>query len=412
MVNKQVEILLKRGVAMPRPESVFVGEEVNPEAVSGKGVAIHPGCRITGASTCILDGATLGEEAPVTVQNCQIGPKVRLKGGFFQGAVFLDGASMGSCAHVRPGTILEEEANGAHSVGLKQTILFPFVTLGSLINFCDCLMAGGTDRKNHSEVGSSYIHFNYTPQQDKATPSMIGDVARGVMLNQPPIFLGGQGGLVGPCRLEYGSITAAGTVWRKDVDKPGCLLMERAAPKSSAPFTPGAYRAVKRTARNNLEYIAGLLALRLWYAHVRRHFFYGDLGQALYEGLWENCGQAIEERIKRFAAYCGKLPESIRLLKENGQDPPPDLAEQKRQLSERSDDLCACLEQWSSRAEEPCGGDDFLNIRRTSGVSYLEFIKGLEPEEAALGTAWLSGFIDGIMNEVLEMVPSCKQAGC
>jgi UDP-N-acetylglucosamine/UDP-N-acetylgalactosamine diphosphorylase len=52
---------------------------------------------------------------------------------------------------------------------LKQTILFPFVTLGSLINFCDIFMSGGSDRKNHSEVGSSYIHFNYTPNQDKAT---------------------------------------------------------------------------------------------------------------------------------------------------------------------------------------------------------------------------------------------------
>lgn len=76
---------------------------------------------------------------------------------------------MGSGAHVRGGTILEEEANGAHTVGLKQTILMPFVTLGSLINFCDVLLAGGTSRTNHSEVGSSYIHFNFTPDGDKTT---------------------------------------------------------------------------------------------------------------------------------------------------------------------------------------------------------------------------------------------------
>lgn len=53
-------------------------------------------------------------------------------------------------------------------------------------------MAGGTSRKDHSEVGSSYIHFNYTPDGDKTTPSLICDVPRGVMLNQPPIFLGRQ----------------------------------------------------------------------------------------------------------------------------------------------------------------------------------------------------------------------------
>ncbi|NTV96894.1 MAG: TOBE domain-containing protein, partial [Thiobacillus sp.] len=58
----------------------------------------------------------------------------------------------------------------------------PFVTPGSLVNVCDCLMAGGTDRRNHSEVGSSYVHFNYTPHQDKATASLLGDVPHGVML--------------------------------------------------------------------------------------------------------------------------------------------------------------------------------------------------------------------------------------
>lgn len=78
-------------------------------------------------------------------------------------------------------------------MGLKQTILFPFVTLGSLINFCDVFMAGGTSRRDHSEVGSSYIHFNYTPRGDKATPSLVGDVPRGVMLNKEPFFSGDRG---------------------------------------------------------------------------------------------------------------------------------------------------------------------------------------------------------------------------
>jgi len=154
----------------------------------------------------------IGAEAPVTIENCQLGRGVKLKGGYFSGAVFLDGSNMGSGAHVREGTILEEEASGAHAVGLKQTVLLPFVTLGSLINFCDILMAGGASRKDHSEVGSSYIHFNYTPNQDKATASLVGDVPRGVLLNQKSIFLGGQGGLVGPARIAYGCVIAAGGI--------------------------------------------------------------------------------------------------------------------------------------------------------------------------------------------------------
>ena len=113
---------------------------------------------------------------------------------------------MGLGAQVREGCLLEEEANGAHCVGLKQTILFPFVTLGSLINFCDCLMAGGTSRKDHSEVGSSYIHFNYTPDGDKTTASLFGDVPRGVMLEPAADLPGrpGRRGRAGAGGLRHG----------------------------------------------------------------------------------------------------------------------------------------------------------------------------------------------------------------
>ena len=187
----KIEKLIEKGVKINRPTSVEIGDEVDVDRISADGVVIYAGCKIFGAETLILPGAKLGYEAPVTVDNCQVGPDVELKGGYFNQAVFLEKARLGLGSHIREATILEEQAVVAHTVGLKHTILFPFVTLGSLINFCDCLMAGGTSRKNHSEVGSSYIHFNFTPSQDKATASLIGDVPGGVMLNRQPIFLGG-----------------------------------------------------------------------------------------------------------------------------------------------------------------------------------------------------------------------------
>ena len=178
-----IEKLIKKGVQIDQPSSVEIGADVDVDRISADGVVIYAGCKIFGPDTLILPGVKLGYEAPATVDNCQIGPDVELKGGYFNQSVFLEKAKLGMGSHVRVGTILEEQAVIAHTVALKHTILFPFVTLGSLINFCDCLMAGGTSRKNHSEVGSSYIHFNFTPSQDKATASLIGDVPRGVMLN-------------------------------------------------------------------------------------------------------------------------------------------------------------------------------------------------------------------------------------
>jgi len=216
-------LLVARGVHMPQPESGVYRR--------GRGAGTdRPGCDDPsglpdhGRRHLHWPGCELGAHAPVTLADCQLGERVSLQGGAFREATFFNGAAMAGGAHVRPGTLVEEEAGGAHTVGLKQTILFPYVVLGSLINFCDCLMAGGTSRKNHSEVGSGYIHFNYTPHQDKATASLIGDVPRGVMLDQPPIFLGGQGGLVGPARVAFGAVVPAGTIIRKDILQGGLYL--------------------------------------------------------------------------------------------------------------------------------------------------------------------------------------------
>ncbi|PKN06489.1 MAG: UDP-N-acetylglucosamine pyrophosphorylase, partial [Deltaproteobacteria bacterium HGW-Deltaproteobacteria-7] len=173
--------LLDKGLDIPNPLTLDIGPEVDLDRISGD-VTLYPGCRISGAKTAIAPGVKLGAEGPVVIDDCRLGPDVQLKGGSFQRSVFLQKANMGPSAQIREACLLEEEANGAHCVGLKQTILFPFVTLGSLVNLCDCLMAGGLSRKDHSEVGSSYIHFNFTPDGDKTTPSLFGDVPRGVML--------------------------------------------------------------------------------------------------------------------------------------------------------------------------------------------------------------------------------------
>ena len=132
MKNKpmeNIEKLIKKGVKIPNPHCVEIGDEVNIERISGDSVVIHSGCKIFGSSTLILQGAKLGYEGPATIENCQIGPQVDLKGGFFKDAVFLKNSNMGLGSHIREGTILEEESNTAHTVALKQTILFPFVTL-------------------------------------------------------------------------------------------------------------------------------------------------------------------------------------------------------------------------------------------------------------------------------------------
>jgi len=407
----KIEMLTQKGVKIPNPRGIEVGPDVDTDRISGDGVVVHAGCKLYGSSTLILRGATLGYEGPVTIENCQVGPRVELKAGFFRNAVFLKKSSMGSGSNVREGTILEEESSAAHTVGLKQTILFPFVTLGSLINFCDCLMSGGTSRKDHSEVGSSYIHFNYTPNQDKATPSLIGDVPRGVMLNQRPVFLGGQGGLVGPCRLEFGTVIAAGSIVRKDELNPDRLLIGDTAKGGSIPFTPGIYFNIKRITVNNIIYIANLIALDHWYTHVRSQFLSDDFPKPLFEGLKEKLDMAIGERIHRLKALSQKVFDSVEAdqfhTKENE---PPLVLKQKNELFKRWSELEEYFKSRHHVGENKELRDVFLEKLdlgiKTSGKDYIPVIKGLSIEDTKVGTAWLQGIVDNITAGALKVLPS------
>ncbi len=405
--------LLQKGVRIPAPFSVEIGDEVDPGRISGEGVVLARGTRISGARTLISAGVKLGSETPVAVDNCQLGRGVELKGGFFKSSVFLDKANMGSGAQVREGCLLEEEANGSHTVGLKQTILFPFVTLGSLINFCDCFLAGGTSRKDHSEVGSSYIHFNYTPNQDKATASLLGDVPRGVMLREPPIFLGGQGGLVGPARIGFGTVIAAGSVWRGDCPEGGKLLRGDAHPISAEPFRPGLYGDIRRRVTNNILYLANLLALRQWYIHVRRPFLLDrEMGEALYQGAMETLESAIAERLTRFRALAEKMEVSRGLVEKNL--PAASQAAilcQQREFQEQWPEVEACLKDGKESSAGPAERDAFLDallpVRGVSGADYVRAIQSLDRKSVAAGTQWLQKAVDDVAQRAFSHLPSC-----
>jgi len=392
--------LIERGVVILEPASVHVDDAVDPGRIA-PGVVIHPGCRIRGQATSIGPGSVLGEEGPVTLEDCQLGANVSLQGGFFRGATLLAGACFGSGAHVRPGTLLEEQSSCAHTVGLKQTVLMPYVVLGSLINFCDCLMAGGTDRRNHSEVGSSYVHFNFTAHRDKAAPSLLGDVPRGVMLDQPPIFLGGQGGLVGPVRIAYGTIIAAGCVYRHDVAEPGRLVFgrfDRAA--AGIAYDTEIYGDFGRGLAHNLSYIGHLRALREWYRHARAPFLQRDpWSRACLEGALLRLEELVRERIARLGELAGKLEASVKAAerKHGGALPEHPYAVQ-RDFARRWPELADKLQTGAAKDDAPREREQLLTALASvpPGASYLDAVRQLPPAAKKAGTAWLQAIVASI----------------
>lgn len=385
-----VAVLVAKGVRVGAPATVEIGPEVDPDRISGDGVVIHPGARIRGARTVISAGCEIGREGPVTLEDCVLGPDVALKGGYASRSVFLEGSNLGLGHHVRDCTILEEQAGGAHTVGLKQTILFPFATLGSLINFCDAFLAGGTSRSDHAEVGSSYIHFNFTPRGDKTTPSMFGDVARGVMLRERPIFLGGQGGAVGPVTVAYGTVVGAGSILRRDVVDEDTMQVVAPPPNIARPFDATAYPRVLPLVAKNLRYIANLVALRAWYGAARAPFFARqELGELVLDGALVALDGAVAERTARLRKLAGKLTPGER--------------QHDAVLAGLDDALDALASVTPGPA--PAVLTTALTGAAARGIGYLDAIRALDDEQVGAGTAWLQGVVDAALADAARSLP-------
>lgn len=357
ILEDRLAILADKGVRIVDPRQTYVAPEISAARVCS-GAVLHPGCRLHGARTFLAPGAEVGVEGPATLVDAVLGAGARVDGGYVEGAVLLAGARAGAGAHLRPGTLLEEEASTAHCVGLKHTILLSFVTLGSLINFCDVLMAGGTSRRDHSEVGSGFIHFNFTPwgeRGDKATPTLVGDVVHGVFLRERRIFLGGAGGMVGPSRVGYGSVTAAGQVVRRPVAAERLVL--EPAPKIDRPFTPARLDPLEPRLRRNVEYIGQLVALRAWYRHVRiARAAEHDALRTVLEAAHALLGTCIDERVERLRAF----------VRERGGAPPPLV-------------LDAALPPCPLPIEGP-----------GPAVDHLAWVQGLAEDEVEAGVGWLT----------------------
>ncbi|MDX9867357.1 MAG: UDP-N-acetylglucosamine pyrophosphorylase [Kiritimatiellia bacterium] len=383
--------LQARGVRFLAPGTVYVAPDVGPEHVA-PGVVIHPGCRLSGAELAIGPECVIGAEAPATVCDCQLGTGVHLAGGFFERSTFLDGFKAGSGAHVRPGCLFEEGSSIAHSVGVKQTVFLPWVTAGSLINFCDALVAGGTGRKDHSEIGSSYIHFNFTPHQDKATPSLVGDVPHGVLLNQPPIFLGGQGGLVGPSRIAFGTVLPAGQIWRGDITTPNRLVAKPGIRGSvDCAFDPLRFNSLARILRNNLIYLGNLLALDAWYRNARAVFLRDDpFAKACHAGARQRLAEILRERVIRLEELAQKVGQSL--------GRPDAAAGEHRRFVEAWPAWRHALDRkLASLDAEPVPEV----VRQTfpaldTRLPYLDAIRALPAERGQALTAWLASFPNGL----------------
>ena len=236
------------------------------------------------------------------------------------------------------------------------------------------------------------------------------DVPRGVMMNQPPIFLGGQGGLVGPLMLEYGTVVAAGTIVRKDILRQNTMLLGHPSPSKSIPFHQGLYLNLRRVVRLNTIYIANLLALRRWYLDVRSRFLSNDdMEKALHGGAVEKLDSAINERLKRLGDVADRMQCALETPGDAAEGPSDRTTSGKKEFFERWPEMEQAFRDFLTEEGDIPKRDRFLVILEKAlvrdGKDYIRAIKGLTGEESEAGVSWLQGFIDDICLSVWSKIP-------
>ena len=289
------------------------------------------------------------------------------------------------------------------------TILLPWATLGSNINWCDVLVSGGTGPGlgEFSEVGSGAIHFNFTPRGDKATGSLLGGVTEGVFLDRPRLFIGGNGSLIGPSEAEFGAITGAGGRFggqlRTGLNPP----LPPLAAEAVEDFDLQHYGAVKRLVESQVRFIAHLSALEAWYAGVREHLAGSDLPRKL---LYERARQIVSlntaERIGQLDGLVSRVDDSVQLLYTDR--PGDSRIPQQWALVNAWPEIRPRLESHASQHEEPPAAllEALDEAATREGPAYTRIIRALPSDARAVGAAWLEGIVARIAPpDLLAQVP-------
>ncbi|MGK5093403.1 hypothetical protein WDW89_15510 [Deltaproteobacteria bacterium TL4] len=410
--------LQNNGVVIPAPEHVFITQDVPLNQIAS-GVVLYPSCRISGKNTHLhqeaviglrgpvcIENSTVGTQAvignlgPVTLNQTIVGPKTVLGSGVAEQAVFLGKETQvnefttGFGFRTRKGSLYEEDVSTAQYTDTKMTILFPWVTLGSNINFCDTLLAGGTGPElgNFSEVGSGTVHFNFTLRGDKATASLLGNVPNGVFLKEDRLFIGGNNSFIGPILGDFGAYTAAGIRVSGKL-KPG-LNLGKGFPTGNTDYNPQVYSRAKKIIGQQINFVGQLTALYHWYQKVRCPLATNLELRELYQAGGKIIELNIHERIKHIEHYVESLEGSIKILSEQPLPPKQTIEEQK-----------TLLLHWPHLKEHLLLYEDHIwevPVLLTQGLEesaskfspqYTKVIQNLSNDSIESGIAWLSSIV-------------------
>ncbi len=185
--RKTAHRLMAQGVTIFQPETSVIDAEaeIGPDTVLEPGVQILGKCRI--GSDCLIRTGSILESATLA-DNVLVRPYC-----FIADATIQSGAKIGPFAHIRPGTVVGEDAHVGNFVEIKN------VTLGKGAKANHLTYLGDGEVGAGSNIGAGVITCNYDGVNKHRTTIGAG------------VFVGSDSTLVAPITIGDGAYIGAGS---------------------------------------------------------------------------------------------------------------------------------------------------------------------------------------------------------
>ncbi len=198
--------LMDRGVTIVDPLSTFI----SPNVTIGRDSVIYPNTYIYG-NTRIGKGCSIGPSA--FIDNSRIGKNTEIRFSTYISKVRIkENVTVGPFAHLRPETVVMEDAKIGNFVELKKSRIGKGSKVPHLSYIGDATLGRDVN------IGAGSITCNYDGVNKHRTT--IGDGA----------FIGSDTMMVAPVNIGKDAITAAGSTITRDVEN-GSLAIERSKQK-------------------------------------------------------------------------------------------------------------------------------------------------------------------------------------
>ena len=199
--KRALEKIMAEGVTVLDPANTYI----SPETTVGRDSVIYPGTIVEGASS-IGAGSVIGPNA--FIKNSKIGSFCEVRISYIYDSEVSDGVKIGPFAHIRPGTLLKENARIGNFTEIKKSV----VGRGTKVSHLAYI--GDTELGVDINVGAGAITCNYDGVNKHKT--YIGDGS----------FVGSNVNLVAPVKIGKNVLIAAGSTITEDVPA-GTLAIAR-----------------------------------------------------------------------------------------------------------------------------------------------------------------------------------------